>query len=131
MFINHISLLFIPSNDMSIDRCKENIDTVASATDIFRKIFIIGNLICLLLQRFTIANISFVNVYVAIVIIIISWCFVPMSFLTVRNTVIHKIKDKHKNIVPENFVIKTSLSLFSVSFLHETTRQNLMMLKTI
>ena len=69
---NRISAISIPSKDVSIDLCRENIETAASARDIFRSAFIIGRLSYLLLHRFIIANTSFVNVYVAIVIIIIS-----------------------------------------------------------
>lgn len=62
VFIRRISESCIPSNVMSIERCNANIETTASASDIFHIVIIKGELSFPHLQSFTIASVIFVNV---------------------------------------------------------------------
>ena len=68
-------ILIVPSanslKDTSIDLCKENIDTKASAKDIFLNVFTFKDALRLDFAKLTEAKVIFVKAYTAIVIITI------------------------------------------------------------
>lgn len=65
-FIMRISISDIPSKETSIDRCKENIETKASAKDIFLKVVNFADVLLLAFIQFIVASVIFVKAYTAI-----------------------------------------------------------------
>jgi len=69
-------ILIVPSDispkDTSIDLCRENIDTNASAKEILRNIFTFIDVLRLDFAKLTEAKVIFVKAYTAMVIITIS-----------------------------------------------------------
>ena len=72
MFIILIVLSTISPKDTSIDLCRENIDTNASAKDMLRSVFTFKDALRLDFTKLTEAKIIFVKAYTAMVIITIS-----------------------------------------------------------
>ena len=70
-FIIVISAFVIPSKVTSIERCREKIETKASAKDIFRSAIICPDALCRDLIRLIVANVIFVKAYVAMAIMAI------------------------------------------------------------
>ena len=70
-FIIRISISDIPSKDTSIDLCKENIETKASAKDIFRNVINFADLLFRAFIHFIVASVILVKAYTAIASIII------------------------------------------------------------
>lgn len=68
-----ISSGLIPGKETSIERCREYIETKPSAKEMFLKVLIVGDCTFRDFTRPAIASGTFVNVYAAIAIIIISW----------------------------------------------------------
>ena len=60
-FIMVISAFVIPSKVTSIERCREKIETKASAKDIFRSAIICPDALCRDLIRLIVANVIFVK----------------------------------------------------------------------
>ena len=101
-FIIRISISDIPSKDTSIDLCKENIETKASANDIFRKVVNFGDVLFLTFIQFAVANVIFVKAYTAMASIIIKGNALPLSFINERTTVPARGKDNNISIIPVN-----------------------------
>ena len=74
-FIITISVSVIPSNDTSIERCNANIDTKASAKDMFRSVMSIVEVLRRDFIRLIVASVILVKAYVAMAIITIIWNF--------------------------------------------------------
>lgn len=72
MFIILIVLSTISPKDTSIDLCRENIDTNASAKDMLRSVFTFKDALRLDFTKLTEAKVIFVKAYTAMVIITIS-----------------------------------------------------------
>ena len=70
-FIRIISDPDMPSKVASIDRCKEKIETKASARDMFLSVMIFCDVLLRAPMSFTIAAVILAKAYVAIAIIII------------------------------------------------------------
>ena len=71
-FMMRIPDSVIPSNETSIERCKEKIETKAVAKEIFRSVTAFAEQIWRDFTSFTVASVIFVNAYTAMAIITIS-----------------------------------------------------------
>ena len=60
-FIITISVSLIPSNDTSIERCNANIETKASAKDIFRSVISVTDVLRRAFMSFIVASVIFVK----------------------------------------------------------------------
>ena len=70
-FIITISVSVIPSNDTSIERCNANIETKASAKDMFRSVIRVADELRRAFMSFIVASVILVKVYAANAIITI------------------------------------------------------------
>ena len=66
-----ISVSVIPSNDTSIERCNANIETKASAKDMFRSVISVADVLRRAFMNFIVASVILVKAYAAIAIITI------------------------------------------------------------
>ena len=107
-FIITISASVIPSNDTSIERCNANIDTKASAKDMFRSVISVADVLRRAFMSFIVASVIFVKAYTAIAIITIICSLSPLSRTTESITIPASGMDNSINIQPVNFVTKRS-----------------------
>ena len=101
----------MPSKDTSIERCKEKMETKASAKDMFRNASIFTDVLFLALIHFIVARVIFVKAYTASASMAIKWNTVPLSFTKARITVPTSEKDSTISIIPVNRTRKHSLRL--------------------
>ena len=105
-FMIRISVSVIPSNDTSMDLCKENKETKASAKDMFRNVINFTDLLFLASIHFIVASVILVKAYTAMASITLKWNTVPLSFTKARMTVPTSGRDNSINIIPVNRMIK-------------------------
>ena len=107
-FIITISVSLIPSNDTSIERCNANIETNASAKDMFRNAMSVADVLRRAFMNFMVASVILVKAYAAIAIITIICRSCPLSRTTESITVPASGMDSSINIHPVNLAMKRS-----------------------
>ena len=65
IFIMRISVSVMPSKDTSMDRCKEKMDTKASAKEVFRNASILAEEVLRTFIQLIVARVIFAKAYVA------------------------------------------------------------------
>ena len=110
-FIITISVSVIPSKDTSIERCNANIETKASAKDMFRSVISVADVLRRTFMNFIVASVILVKAYAAIAIITIICRSCPLSRNTESITVPASGMDSSINIHPVNLAMKRSPDL--------------------
>ena len=110
-FIITISVSVIPSKDTSIERCNANIETKASANDMFRSAISVADVLRRAFMSFIVASVILVKAYAAIAIITIICRSCPLSRNTESITVPESGMDSSINIHPVNLAMKCSLDV--------------------